>query len=60
MVKEDYSNLGLHYNYDRKYQPSAYLEENQRAVDNRSTVADDRQVSTPAFDEKQGAGPAAL
>lgn len=57
-IKEDYSNFGLHYNYDRKYQPGSYLDENQRAVESRST--DERGVSTPAFDEKQGTGQATV
>jgi hypothetical protein len=56
-TKEDYSNLGLHYNYDRKqYPPNSYFDDNQRVVESRSTIGDERGVSTPAFDEKQGSG----
>ena len=56
-ANEEYSNMGLHYNYDHKQYPaSTYFEENERAVESRSTIGDERGASTPAFDEKQGSG----
>jgi hypothetical protein len=56
-ANDEYSNMGLNYNYDRKQYPAdSYFDENQMAVESRSTIGDERGVSTPAFDEKQGSG----
>lgn len=56
---EDYSNLGLNYNYERnQYPPNSYLDDNQPVFENRPNNVDERSVYTPAFDGKQVSGQA--